>query len=130
AIGVARERMAPAARAGEEMPEHVALPDLERALGREVVWRHVGVQHVVRRRAGVAALEAVGEKAPAIRAELERARRLEKPVLPEDGEATAELPRAARVRDVAVALDEERGLGLDHLDGVVREVDDAAAAGT
>src|SRR5262249_16287745 len=111
------------------MAEDVVLLHLERALGRELTRRGVRVQHVVRRRAGAAALEAVGKKPPTVRAELERARRFEEAVLAEDGEAAAELTGAARVGHVAVALDLERVLRLDHLDGVVREVDDAAAAG-
>ena len=49
-------------------------------------------------------------------------------VLADEREAAAELPGAARVRDVAVLADAERLLGLDDLDRVVREVDDRAAA--
>src|SRR5262249_56271971 len=39
------------------------------------------------------------------------------------------LARASGVRHVAVALDEERVLRLDHLDGIVGKVDHARAAG-
>src|SRR5437773_12467825 len=64
----------------------------------------------------------------AIGAELERPFRLEKAILALQGEAAAELAGAARVGQVAVALDHERALGLDDLDRIVREVDDGAAA--
>ena len=129
ALGIALEGIAPAAGPGQEVAEDVAVPDLERALARELARVRVGVQDIVGRRAGAAAGQAVGQEAAAVGAELERARPLEKAVLARDGEAPAELAGAARVGDVAVALDQERVLGLDHLDRVVREVDDAAAAG-
>src|SRR5262249_49905690 len=79
--------------------------------------------------AGATAREAVGEVAAAIRAKLQRTRGLEEAVLPFHGEPAPMLARTSGVRHVAVALNEERILRLDHLDRIVGEVDHARAAG-
>src|SRR5262249_47377680 len=121
--------IAPAARAGEEMAEHVAPADLESALARKLAALTVGIQHIVRRRARPAAREPVGQVLPAVRAGLERARGLHAAVLPPHRAATPSPARAPGIGRVAVALEEERVLRLDPLDGIVGEVDHAGAAG-
>src|SRR5262245_37095300 len=111
------------------MAEHVALPDLERALARQLAAVAVGIEHVVRRRAWPTPREPVGQMLAAIRAKLQGARDLEEAVLALHGEPTPMLARASGVRHIAIALDEERILRLDHLDGVVGEIHHARAAG-
>src|SRR6266850_384869 len=127
--GIAGQWITPSARAREEMAEHVALPDLQRALARQLTPLPVGVEDVVGGRARPAPCQAVGQKAAAIGPELERPHRLQEAILADDGQAAAMLPRPARVWHIAIALDAERILGLDHLDRVVGEVDHARAAG-
>src|SRR6266567_5483584 len=128
-LGIAGQGVAPSARPREEMTEDVALPDLQSALGRQLPPIAVGVEDIVGGRALSAPGQAIRQKAAAIGPELERARRLQEAVLANDGEPAAMLPRPARVRHVAVALDTERIFGFDHLDRVVGEVDHARAAG-
>src|SRR5215470_2114108 len=130
ALRIARERVAPAAGSRVDVAEDVAAMQRERALrGEGLRRRRAGIQEVSRRRPLASSLQPVRQMLPAVGAELERALGLLEAVLADQREAAAEPPGATGIGEITVALDADRVLGLDHLDGVVRKIHDRAAAG-
>ncbi len=123
--GVALERRAEAAAAGGDVREAVALDERERLHRhrRQLAASPARDDDVARRRPGLAALEAVGRMVAAVGADRQR-----RPAREHAGTRARRRARRAAARPrrspatSAVALDPQREVGLEQLDGLVAEV--------
>ena len=121
---IALERVAEAAAAGRDVREAVALRELVglHRHRRQLARLAARDDDVARRRARLAAVEAVGRMVAAVGADRQRRPGCQQLVLAHVGEPAALPPRAARVGHEPVALDPQRQVGLDQLDRLVAEV--------